>query len=471
VNVAGHGTKSAPGDERVVLGDGARPLYFGGAIAAIVGLVVAMVLGIGHDNFWQPFLFAYLAAYCFFLSIVLGALFFVLMQHLTAAGWSVTVRRLAESITSLMPTMALLAIPLIVSAVLQSGTLYAWAVRKDLYPPEMQTAVINGDMETAHRIYEKGLGQTEKTENDANAPLIAHSPPPHDALDPLTLQKRITGIHWLNPWFFAIRIIIYVLLWMWMARYYRRLSKRQDTTGDPALSRRMQSWSGFHMVLLGLTLTGAAGDLFMSLDPHWYSTMWGVYYFAGCTVSNFSVLIITVFLLQRAGYLRNSINREHYQDLGKYLFGFTFFWGYIAFSQYMLLWYSNIPDEVGWLSRHGATTAPTNVTGWSFVVLAILFGQLLIPFGGLMSRHVKRKFGVLVCWAVWQLSFHLIDTYWIVMPEYPGKMSVSMVLLSVAMTIAMGGLLMAVLVRNMLGQNLRPVADPRLVESLAFHNI
>jgi hypothetical protein len=468
VNVAGHGT-TTPSDERVVLGNGARPLFFGGAIAAIAGLVAALALGIGHDNGAQPFWFAYLAAYCFFLSIVLGALFFVLMHHLTAAGWSVTVRRIAESIMSLFPAMAALALPLIITVVLQSGTLYAWAINKDLYPAEMQKAVIDGDMEKAERIHAKMLGET-KPEGEASAPVAELSPAPHQALDPVTLQKRITGIHWLNPWFFALRVLIYALIWMWMGRYYRRLSKRQDTTGDPTLSRRMQKWSGFHTVVLGLTLTGAAGDLFMSLDPHWFSTMWGVYYFAGSVIAIFATMILIVYFLQQAGYLRNSINLEHYQDLGKYLFAFTFFWGYIAFSQFMLLWYANIPDEIGWLSRHGATTASGSISGWSYVILAILFGQLLIPFAGLMSRHVKRQVGVLVFWAVWQLGFHLVDTYWIVMPEYPGKMSVSMVLLSIAMTVGMGGLLLAVLIRNMLGQNLRPVADPRLVESLAFHN-
>ena len=470
--MAGHGTKSAPNDELVVLGNGARPLFFAGAIAAIAGLVVAFAVGLGPDHNLQPFFFAYLAAYAFFLSIVLGAMFFVLMHHLTAAGWSVSVRRIAESITSLMPTMAALALPLIVTVVLQSGTLYAWAVKKDLYPPEMQTAVLHGDMEAAERIHARALGEAPKPDPDlTTASTVPPTPAPHEALDPITLQKRITGLHWLNPWMFAARIMIYALLWMWMARYYRRLSKRQDTTGDPALSRRMQKWAGLNTVVLGLTLTGAAGDLFMSLDPHWFSTMWGVYYFAGSTIAIFATLIIIVFLLQKAGYLRNSINREHYQDLGKYLFGFTFFWGYIAFSQYMLLWYSSIPDELGWLSRHGATTVSVNVNGWSYVVLAILFGQLLIPFAGLMSRHVKRQFTILVFWAVWQLAFHLIDTYWIVMPEYPGRMTAGMVILSIAMTVGMGGLLLAVLIRNMLGQNLRPVADPRLVESLAFHNI
>jgi len=469
VNVAGHGTTSASSDERVVLGNGARPLYFFGAIAAIVGLLIAAMLGIGHGNGAQPFFFAYLAAYCFFLSIVLGALFFVLMHHLTAAGWSVGIRRLAESILSLMPAMAALALPLIISAVTNSGTLYCWAISTDNYSPAMQTAVLNDDMEKAEQIHAAEIGEAKP---DADAPRTAETtPPPHQAIDPITLQKHITGIHWLNPWFFALRVIGYVSIWMWMARYYRRLSKRQDTTGDPTLSRRMQSSAGFHTVVFGLTLTGAAGDLFMSLDPHWFSTMWGVYYFAGSVVAIFSALIIFVFLLQKAGYLRHSINREHYQDLGKYLFAFTFFWGYIAFSQYMLLWYANIPDEIGWLSRHGATTATSNINGWSYVILAILFGQLLIPFAGLMSRHVKRQFGLLVFWAVWQLAFHLLDTYWIVMPEYPGRMSVSMVLLGIAMTIGMGGLLLAVLIRNMIGQNLRPVADPRLAESLAFHNI
>jgi hypothetical protein len=342
----------------------------------------------------------------------------------------------------------------------QSDTLYPWAgaITAD---QKVIDLVKSGHVEEAMETPVAGEAVTANEEN----------PHSNRVLDPLTLEKRITGLHWLNPYFFVARCIVYFLIWIGMARWYYNQSLLQDTTGDVEITRKLQKWAGLCTVVFGLTLTGAAGDMLMSLDPHWFSTMWAVYYFAGSVLVIFSVLILLVALLQQFGYLRETINVEHYHDLGKYLFAFTFFWGYIAFSQFMLLWYANIPEEVAWFSRHGATTAPEHVTGWSYLILAILFGQLLIPFGGLMSRHVKRTKGLLVFWALWQLSFHLLDTFWIVMPEYPGKFGVLAVGSAFLAYIGIGGLLLAVLVRGLIGQNLRVAADPRLPESLAFHNI
>ncbi len=451
---------TSAGDERLVLGEEARPLVTIGRNLGVLGLIGAAALGAAGG--FQGFLFAYLAAYAFFLSIVLGAIFFVLMHHLTAAGWSVVVRRIAEALTQLMPVMAVLAIPILLPVIMGSAKLYPWAgpITADQKMDKVVEAIKAGKMEKANDLF--AAGADKAAESDVL---------PHREMDPNTLQKRITGIYWLNPFFFILRVIAYFAIWIYMARWYYNQSLRQDTTGDANITRSMQKWAGLWTVVLGLTLTGAAGDILMSLDPHWFSTMWGVYYFAGSVVAIFATLIILVALLQAAGYMRNSINVEHYHDLGKYLFGFTFFWGYIAFSQYMLLWYANIPDEVQWFSRHGATTSTEHVNGWSIVIFAILFGQLLIPFAGLLSRHVKRATAVLVFWAVWQLAFHLLDTFWIVMPEYPGKFGLLMVLAALSAYLGIGGILLAVLVRGLVGQNLRPVADPRLPESLAFHNI
>ena len=461
--MAGHATTTTAGDERLVLGDEARPLITTGRNLGVIGIVGAAALGMAGG--FQGFLFTYLAAYAFFLSIVLGAMFFVLTQHLTNAGWSVGVRRIAEALAQLMPVMAVLAIPVVITVVFQSGKLYPWAHRISDYDPKMVELVKAGKTEEAAKSAEAANNPSaNELENGTQGAQ-------HRGLDAITLEKRITGIYWLNPLFFILRVILYFAIWIYIARYYYDLSLRQDTTGDPNLTRSMQKWAGFWTVVLGLTLTGAAGDIFMSLDPHWYSTMWGVYYFAGCALAIFSSLIIIVALLQAFGYVRNSVTIEHYHDLGKYLFGFTFFYGYIAFSQYMLLWYANIPEEIGWFNRHGATTVHENISGWSWVIVAILFGQVLIPFAGLLSRHVKRATFVLVFWAVWQLFFHLVDTYWIVMPEYPGRYNLLILASSLCAYVGIGGVLLAVLVRGLVNQNLRPVADPRLPESLAFHNI
>src|SRR5262249_11730959 len=152
-----------------------------------------------------------------------------------------------------------------------------------------------------------------------------------------------------------------------IAIFFRKNSLLQDQTGDESITLKLQAYAGFSVVVLALTITGAAFDLIMSLDPHWYSTMFGVWYIANSFLSSYAVLILTAYLLQKAGYLRNPISIEHYHDLGKYLFAFTFFYGYVTFSQYMLMWYANIPEETEYMARHGASTSVIN--GWNNVIL------------------------------------------------------------------------------------------------------
>jgi hypothetical protein len=155
--------------------------------------------------------------------------------------------------------------------------------------------------------------------------------------------------------------------------------------------------------------------------------------------------------------------------MGKFMFAFTVFWGYLGFSQYMLLWYASFPETATWLSRRGATTNPTFVSGWSVVAVALLFGGLLIPFAGLMSRHVKRNRHALLFWAGWVLFFHYVDMYWLIMPEIgPHVVPNACDLFA---WLGIGGVVLAAWCRLSMGHALRPVADPRLPESLAFHNI
>ncbi|HXE54170.1 MAG TPA: hypothetical protein VN541_14200 [Tepidisphaeraceae bacterium] len=458
--MAQHANNKLAPDERLKLGDGARPLFLIAAVVGVIGIIVAILLGHHSESGFQQFWFCYLAAIVFFLSIAIGCLFFVMMQYLSAAGWSVVVRRVAEAYTAWIPWLGIACIPIIILVAIQNPVLYRWASPMSTASPEAIAAAKASKPEVEEPAH-------PETSAEATKP---SAPEKWGTLDPITLQKRIQFPYWLNPWFFAVRIIGYFAVWTLMARFYRKLSGLQDENGDPNLTRRMQKWAGFHMVVLGLTLTGAAGDLLMSLDPHWYSTMWAVYYFAGCALVSFAVLIITVYLLQRAGYLRSSITTEHYHDLGKYLFGFTFFWGYIAFGQYMLLWYANIPEEIQWFSRHGVTTVSANFTGWCYVMVAILFGQLLIPYAALLTRHTKRVLSVLFFLAIWQLAFHFLDNYWIIMPEFPGKFGASVIITSIAAYAGVGGILLAVLVRTLAGRSLLPVADPRLDVSLAFQN-
>ena len=222
------------------------------------------------------------------------------------------------------------------------------------------------------------------------------------------------------------------------------------------------------MILYGLTLTFAAFDLLMSLDPHWFSTIFGVYIFAGCVISIHATIILIAVGLQSKGMLKESITTEHYHDLGKFLFAFVFFWGYIAFSQFMLQWYGNIPEETEWYLRRGATTSIGTINGWTWIILIILFCHVLIPFGGLISRYPKRNPKMLAFWAAWMLCFHWLDLHWLVLPQYNGSFQLGFI--DLAMVLAIGGVFSAVIIRKAGHDALRAIRDPRLIDSLQYAN-
>ena len=383
------------------------------ALPAVVGLcalAVAGVLGWRQDDQLRQFSASYLVSFCFFLSISLGALFFVLLQHLVKAGWSVTVRRLAEVLAANTVCMAVLFLPILVPLLGGHTGLYAWS-----------------------------------------DPVLVES----DAL----LQWKTP---YLNVPFFAVRAVVFFTVWIVTARFFLAQSTRQDDSGDPELTRRMEKVAGPALVLFGLTVTFAAFDWLMSLEPTWFSTIYGLYFFAGAVVAFFAALILSAILLQTGGLLSRSITVEHYHELGKLLLGFIIFWGYMAFSQYLLIWYANIPEESVWyLARQNGP--------WAWVSVALLFGHLLIPFLGLLSREMKRKKILLGGWAVWMLVVHWGDLYWLVMPTFsPGRLPFG--LLDVCCMIAVGSLYLAGLFWSLRSRALIPKKDPRLQESLAFEN-
>lgn len=393
------------GNEPRVLGEKASPVVRGGWLAAGVGLVAALALGALSGQGWRGFFFAYLHAWAFFASIALGALFFVMLQHLTNAGWSVVVRRLAEALASTLPLLAVLFVPIAVGV----GELYHWSHAEEV------------------------------------------------AADPLLQWKS----GYLNVPFFLVRCVVYLGVWTWLARFFVGRSLAQDATGDVAHSLAMRRWAAPSMFLFAFTVTFAAFDLLMSLDPHWYSTMLGVYYFAGAAVGFFATLILFTYLVQRAGLLRHAITREHYHDLGKLLFAFTVFWAYISFSQFMLMWYANIPEEtLFYLHRQEH--------GWGWLGLALVFGHFLLPFLVLLSRGPKRRKGALAAAAGWLLVMHWLDLYWFIIPVQSEHAALNWA--SLALAVGLAGALMASMLHRVRATSLVPERDPRLTESLTFEN-
>lgn len=471
-------------------------------VLLVIGVVAVLAaLGLsttGGDAGMRRFYHAYLTNYAYVLSIALGCLFFVLIHHLARAGWSVSIRRPAEAIASTLPFLGVLAIPLLVAAWSGKGQLYPWAtplpdhpvagsahraeaideIAHDKNPPAADrkahpespqahsgptpTADTSPDHPGAPAAHGGSAVAAAETGHGAD-----HATVPPKGITPLTAGKVV----WLNPTFWTIRVVGYFLFWSAVAVYFWRSSRRQDATGDQSISARLQTISAPLFLLCFVFMTFGAFDLIMSLDPDWYSTIFGIYYFAGCADSAIATLIIAAALLQRMGYLQNSLTREHYHDLGKWLFAFVFFWGYIAFSQYMLIWYANIPETTYWFANRGATTnADTQITawGWTIVSMMLLFGRLLIPFGGLLSRHVKRNRGSVVFWAVWILVFHWVDVFWLVMPEY--SRTVTLGVQELLCLVGLVGIFAGMIVWRLSAAPLRPLQDPRLEESLAFHN-
>lgn len=290
--------------------------------------------------------------------------------------------------------------------------------------------------------------------------------PDHDHAVPYFVDKK--GPYYTRS-FFAFRWVLYFLIWSGVAAMYWRNSVKQDATGDLKYTYKREWWAPMSMVAFGVTITLAAFDLLMSLDPVWYSTMFGVYFFAGSTTTALCTMILTLMTGQKFGYF-SAVTKEHFHDLGKLLFAFVFFWGYVGFSQYMLIWYASLPETTYWWEIRGITTvhdAPTYGGPWAYVGWLMLFGHLLIPFAVLLSKHVKRNRLALMCVAIWMLFICYVDLFWVAIPALvsPGfVVPVPETLCAigcVAITVAFA-------LRLAAKNSLTAYKDPRMHESLAL---
>jgi hypothetical protein len=374
-----------------------------GAVCAVLGTVACAILGAANP---KQFFFSWLVSFLFFLSLALGALFFVLIQYAAQGGWGIVLRRIGETIFAMLPVMAALFLPLLLGL----DDLYSWAVP----------------------------GAAE-----------------HDAL----LRWKAP---YLNVPFFVIRAALYFGIWSSIALLYYRRSRRQDVTGDPGVSARLRRLAGPAIIVLAVTQTLASIDWIMSLTPHWYSTIFGVYFFAGSFVGFIALLSVVAVAMRRAGLLDAVISPEHLHDIGKFLFAFTAFWAYIAFSQFLLMWYANLPEETIWYKARMEGS-------WMQVSWLLMAGHFGAPFFYLMGRTVKRKGATLAVGGAWLLAMHFVDLYWQVMPTlHPEGVRPSA--LDVAALVAVGGCFVAAASWLMRRQALVPLRDPRLAESLAFEN-
>lgn len=396
---------------------------FVGLIGLGVALAVAGVSAGGISYGFQRFSFAYLTSFCFFLTISLGALFFVTVQHLTRAGWSVTVRRIAEILAMALVPMFFLFLPILLPVLAGYSGVFSWNT-------EGWTAKYSGHVLS-------GLEQLKAA--------------------------------YLTRGFFGVRALFCFLVWSGMAWFYLTHSLRQDQTGDPNLTARMQKLSAPLMIVFALTLAIAAFDWQMSLEPMWFSTMFPVCLFAGSVMAGAASIALIALLLQRSGRVTDEITVDNIQDLGKLTFAFIVFWGYVEFSQFMLIWYANIPEETFWFKFRFMNS------GWRIVTIALLLGHLFIPFLALLPRTLKRNRHYMIGAMSFVLLMHWVDHYWVVMPQlgFDGKdhAPFTFSLVDVLCFVGLGGLYVAIFSFIASNRPLVPLRDPRLGEALNYTNI
>lgn len=432
---------------RLQLGSAGNGLFVASAAVGVLGLAVALVLGAVSEHGWDRFFRSYLFAFCAVTAICLGGLFFTMLQHATRAGWSVVLRRIAELVAANLQWIWILFIPVLLSV--WFGHQYHW-----MHPV--------GDELLEHK-----------------APFF---------FGPGVLERNEAGVASMNyevPWFWILRAVFVLAAWAALSRFFFRTSVAQDATGDVNLTHRMQWWAPVGLLLYALTQSIAAIDWIESLEAHWFSTMFAVYFFAASCCGFFALMPLIMLGLQRSGRLTEEITKEHYQDAGKLLFAFGIvFWAYIAYSQYMLIWYGNIPEETAWY-------LPRILGGWRGFSVFLLIGHFVLPFLLLVTKHTKRAMTVLAVICVGMLIMHLVDIYWLVMPVIPfgtldnythlqalqnavlaGEVDVNFhpSFMDVACLLGVFGLVAAATLRRMTTCSLIPQADPRLHESLAFEN-
>jgi hypothetical protein len=410
------------------IGDLGNALSSVSYLVGLAALVAAVVLGYFSGGYGEGPMgtglvrlqYAYLHGFMYFLTITLGGLFFTMALYITGAKWGIVIRRVPELVARNAPIMAILSLPIIIPLLFGSHALYEWADKEAV----------------------------------AKDHLLTHKKP------------------WLNVTFFTIRMVIYFSIWSLLGIVYYWRSVKCDTTGDASQYRKAKWLSPLGIILFALATTFASFDLLMSLTPTWYSTIFGVYIFAGCNLGIFAFTILAYRYLQQHGVLTRAITTEHYHDLGKLLFAFVFFWGYIAFSQYMLIWYANIPEETAFYKPRESSP------GWIAISVILLVVHLLIPFPGLLSRWIKRSKPALIFWACWMLVAHWIDLFYIIHPTWAGRVSGDLLkpidpqipLLEILCTLGVGGIWLGALAKRAAGISMVPEKDPLLKASLGFEN-
>ena len=368
--------------------------------ALLVGTVGAVLSAAGLFLDRTQFFQSYLIAWLFWMGIAMGGFGTLMLSHMSGGAWGLMIRRIFEAGVRTLPALVALFLPILFGL----SDLFAWA------RPEMAT-------------------------------------------DPLIQVKA----WYLNNEFLMVRAFGYFAIWGGFGWALLRLSRRQDETADPTLVRKMQSIAGPGLGIYGLTATFASVDWLMSLDPHWYSSLFGVYFIGGQAISAIAFGILMVAFLAKREPMRGVYRSQHFHDYGNLLFAFVLLWSYFGLSQFLIIWMGNLSEETVWY-RH------RQEHGWEWVSLALVLFHFAVPFALLLSRKRKRDIQALAKIAALMLVMHWLDLVWQAGPAFSEHLSFHW--LDLTTLAAVGGLWVAAFTTELRRRSLLPVGEPHLKEAL-----
>lgn len=372
-----------------------------GRISLAVGALGLIGLAVGFLTDAAQFYKSYLLAYVFLMGIPIGSLALLMVHHLSGGGWGLVVRRTFEASARTIPLMAALFVPIVFGI----HELYEWS----------------------------------------HADVVAR--------DPIIAHKAA----YLNPTWFTVRAVLYFVIWSGLALLLTRWSSRQDT--QEVEYGMFGKVSGPGLLILGLTVTFASVDWVMSLDPHWFSTLFGLWFLVGQALTALAFTIVIAFLVSRHGPMAQVITGARFHDYGTLMFAFVMLWAYLSYSQFLIIWSANLPEEIPYyLRRFG--------NGWQGVSLALVAGHFVLPWLVLLSRRTKRASRRLVVVAVFMLVMRFLDVFWLIAP-WVKQGAFGIHWMDVAALLGLTGVWVGVFCHLLKGRALLPVGDPYLPGALA----
>jgi hypothetical protein len=372
-----------------------RNVLFVGLVALLVSLIG---LFMDPTHFWQSYLFAYI----FWAGLALGCLGVFFLHNVVGGNWGVAIRRLMEAGLQTLWMFVLFAIPIFFAL----GFLYKWT-------------------DSSYRAEHFAVG--------------------HKAA-------------YLNPTWFIIRTLLYFAIWLFSGLRILKMANEHDRTGDPALFKRIKARSAPALLVFVLTTTYAFIDWIMSLEPDWYSTIYGWMFTVGEVLLTFSFLVAVLVLLSKREPFASFLTRQHYHDIGNLMLAFTMLWAYMSFAQFLIIWAENLPDEIPWYVRRFSG-------GWGYIAWTISIFMFCVPFFLLLLRFVKKNPSRLRTLAIWIILMRMLDVFWIVAPAWRQR-GLEVYWTDLAALIGLGGIWLAYFIRNLKSRPLLASNDPRDTYSL-----